>query len=175
MSVAVKVKCGGNVCDCSLEQLSEREREVLLHLAGHKTSKAIARELGIHENTVNKHLAAIRAKWGTFDRYETAQVFTQLSKGDGIHPPQISSGDDYLITGAEDLPDLPATSRFRLSDVLARGSAGFPDTFAPSGLEALDRRFGRAWRIAAIPVIGILLGMAMLVGVAIIQVLNDLL
>ena len=71
--------------------------------------------------------------------------------------------------------DLPISSRFRLADVLAREPIAIPDRFAPSGLEALDQRFGRTWRIAAIPAIGILLGIAMLVGVAIIQVLNELL
>ncbi|MGX7953541.1 response regulator transcription factor [Tsuneonella sp. HG249] len=174
MGVTVQTTFGSRTSDRSLQQLSDRELDVLAHLAGHKTSKAIARDLGIHENTVNKHLASIRAKWSTTDRYETAQVFTRLSEGDEIHPSQIPSGDDYLIVPSEPVADLPDSAHFRLSDVLAPEPFGFRDSLAPKGLEALDRRYGKVWRIAAIPIIGILFGMVMLVVVATAQVLNDL-
>jgi DNA-binding CsgD family transcriptional regulator len=171
----VNITLGEQPTKCSLDQLSTRERDVLEHLARHKTSKVIARELGVHENTINKHLAAVRGKWGTADRYETAQVFLDLLEGGGIHPPQIPSSDDYLITAPEAFADLPHGHAFRLSDVLTAEPFRFPDTSAPAGLEALDARFGKAWRVLAIPVAAILIGMVLVVGVTIVWVLTELL
>lgn len=152
-----------------------RERQVLDQLARHKTSKQIARDLEIHENTVNKHLASVREKWGTGDRYETARIFAQLAVGEGNHPPQFSSGDDYLITAADSLADLPEAAEFRLSDVTTHSSFGAPEMFPPKGLEALDARFGMAWRIAAIPVVALLFGMVVVVMLAVAQALTQML
>jgi len=170
----VTIICGGVPCDCSLEQLTNKQREVLEHLASHKSSKQIALDLGIHENTVNKHLTAVKEKWGTFDRNETARVFVRLAHGVRNHPPQFPSSDDYLIDHPEALADLPQSAEFRLSDVLASEPIRFPDSFAPVGLEALDARFGKAWRIAAVPIAAVLLGMVMIVMIAITQAMNEL-
>ena len=67
---------------CTLDQLTGKEREIACHLAQHKSSKQIGYDLGITENTVNKHLAAIRAKWMTRDRFETASsISPSLQRG----------------------------------------------------------------------------------------------
>ncbi|MFN6935824.1 MAG: response regulator transcription factor, partial [Tsuneonella sp.] len=148
---------------CSIEQLTAKEREVLAHLAQHKTSKQIGLDLGISENTVNKHIAAVRTKWGTRDRNETARVFILLhEEGSENHPPQFLAGDEYLITSPDAVSDLPRSTQFRLSDVLASKPFEFPDQVAPEGLEALDARFGKVWRIAAIPLLALALAMVML-------------
>lgn len=161
---------------CSLDQLTPRERGVLEHLAQHKTSKQIALALGITENTVNKHIAAVREKWGTRDRNETARLFLQLdAEGDENHPPQILPRDDYLIIHPEPTSDLPQSTKFRLSDVLASESLGFLDEAAPEGLEALDARFGKAWRMTAIPLTALLFGMVLLCGLALAMAFSELL
>ncbi len=52
------------------EALTEREREVLCALATGLPNKAIARALGISENTVKYHVAAILSKLGAQSRAE---------------------------------------------------------------------------------------------------------
>ncbi len=150
----------------SLEQLTPREREVLGLIVQHMTNKQVARELGIAETTVDKHLKNIRQKFGTRDRYETARV-AQLLEGWENPYPQIPSGDETTKHSADPLADLPRTAEFRLSDVLAIGQSDFPEIPAPKGLEALDERFGKAWRIAAIPTIALILAMVVICVLAI--------
>ncbi len=72
---------------------------MLDHLAQHKTSKQIARDLGVAQNTVDKHLTAVRRKWHTTDRYETARVFASLRDGCENHPPRIYAADELLHRG----------------------------------------------------------------------------
>ncbi len=55
-----------------LEQLTEREREVVALIAKGLHNKAIAGELGITDHTVRHHLTAIFAKLGVADRLELA-------------------------------------------------------------------------------------------------------
>lgn len=161
--------------DRSLGQLTAKEREILAHLAQHKPSKQIGLDLGIGENTVNKHISAVREKWHTRDRYETARVYLSLLENrDEIHPPQILPRDEYLITSPDALPDLPRSTQFRLSDVLASEPFEFRDEVAPEGLEALDARFGKAWRIAAIPLLALALAMVLLCGLAVAQAFSEI-
>jgi LuxR family maltose regulon positive regulatory protein len=53
-----------------VEPLSERELDVLHHLAEHKTNQEIARALFISVNTVKTHLKNIYGKLGVHDRRE---------------------------------------------------------------------------------------------------------
>jgi len=53
-----------------LEPLTERELQVLRHLAGGLTNRAIALQLGISENTVKYHVNAILGKYGARSRTE---------------------------------------------------------------------------------------------------------
>lgn len=48
--------------------LTQRERDVLLHLAGGMTAQQISRRLGISSSTVRKHLEHAYAKLGVHDR-----------------------------------------------------------------------------------------------------------
>ena len=48
--------------------LTPRESEVLLKLTSGRTARAIARELGVSERTVRKHLEHVYAKLGVHDR-----------------------------------------------------------------------------------------------------------
>ena len=49
------------------EQLTERQREILRHVAGGKSSKEIAVELGLSEKTVSNHRARIMERIGVHD------------------------------------------------------------------------------------------------------------
>jgi two-component system, NarL family, response regulator len=59
--------------------LSAREQEVLLLLAGGKSNKDIASRLGISEATVKSHVSAILVRLGVNDRTEA--VVTALQRG----------------------------------------------------------------------------------------------
>ncbi|MEA2158762.1 MAG: hypothetical protein QOD66_1142 [Solirubrobacteraceae bacterium] len=54
------------------ERLTEREREVLEQIAGGRSNKRIALELGISEKTVKTHVGHVLAKLGVADRTQAA-------------------------------------------------------------------------------------------------------
>jgi len=62
----------GKTRDDSLKQLTEREREILQHLASGKSNKAIAQALDISHDTVKLHVRHILAKLGLTSRVEAA-------------------------------------------------------------------------------------------------------
>jgi NarL family two-component system response regulator LiaR len=55
-----------------LDQLTAREREVLMLIAGGRSNKRIALELGISEKTVKTHVGHLLAKLGVADRTQAA-------------------------------------------------------------------------------------------------------
>lgn len=55
-----------------LEELTEREREVLALVAAGMANKQIARRLGISEKTVKTHLTSVFRQLGVFDRTQAA-------------------------------------------------------------------------------------------------------
>src|SRR5690242_10152056 len=58
--------------------LSQREIEVLLHVARGETSKQIAASLGIGERTVNWHLERVFVKLGAGSRAEAVALAFEL-------------------------------------------------------------------------------------------------
>lgn len=139
----------------SLADLTDKQSAVLEHLAQHKSSKEIARDLGVTQNTVDKHLAAVRQKWGTTDRYHTARIFEGLRGRAENHPPKILADDEYLNAPLKPAADLPKSAVFRLDDVIPLDD--FDDWGAPppKGPQALDELFGKWWRIAAVPLLAL--------------------
>jgi two-component system, NarL family, response regulator LiaR len=61
----------------ALEQLTGREREVLTLIAGGRSNKRIALELGISEKTVKAHVGHVLAKLGVTDRTQAAVLAVQ--------------------------------------------------------------------------------------------------
>ena len=53
-------------------ELSDREREVLVEVAGGRSNKEIAHRLGITEKTVKTHLTRIFERIGVADRTQAA-------------------------------------------------------------------------------------------------------
>lgn len=64
----------------ALGALTDREREVVAHIAEGMHNRAISQKLGITENTVRHHLTAIYGKLGVADRLELA-VFALRQRG----------------------------------------------------------------------------------------------
>jgi DNA-binding NarL/FixJ family response regulator len=60
------------------DPLTERERQVLAMLAGGRSNRRIADALGISENTVKAHVAAILAKLGATTRTEAVTAGVRL-------------------------------------------------------------------------------------------------
>jgi len=62
----------GATCTDYMKSLTEREREILQHLAIGKSNKAIALALGISHDTVKLHVRHILSKLGLRSRVEAA-------------------------------------------------------------------------------------------------------
>jgi two-component system, NarL family, response regulator LiaR len=60
-----------------LDQLTKREREILELIAGGRSNKRIALELGISEKTVKAHVGRVLAKLGVTDRTQAAVLAVQ--------------------------------------------------------------------------------------------------
>ena len=61
-----------------VDELSDREREVLRHLAHGKSNKEIARALHIAEGTVKNHMTNVLGKLGVQDRTQAALKAVEL-------------------------------------------------------------------------------------------------
>jgi two-component system, NarL family, response regulator LiaR len=64
-----------------LDQLTDREREVLALIAQGRANKRIALELGISEKTVKNHVGHVLAKLGVTDRTQAAVLAVQEGLG----------------------------------------------------------------------------------------------
>ena len=53
-----------------LEQLTNREKTILIHLAEGLTKEQIAEKLGLASNTIKNHLQSLRDKTGTTRTYQ---------------------------------------------------------------------------------------------------------
>ena len=68
-------------------KLTEREREILHHLACGKSNKAIARELDISHDTVKLHVRHILSKLNVTSRVEAAVFAVEHGAKYGVEPP----------------------------------------------------------------------------------------
>ena len=63
-------------------RLTPKERECLRLVLENRSSKAIARRLGISPTSVDTHIRRARAKLGLRDRYAAARLAAQWERGD---------------------------------------------------------------------------------------------
>jgi len=73
----------GNSATSLLESLTQREREILSHLAKGESNKAIARQLDISYDTVKLHVRHILAKLNLSSRVEAAVFAVEHKLGPG--------------------------------------------------------------------------------------------
>jgi two-component system nitrate/nitrite response regulator NarL len=77
----------GNSATSLLESLTQREREILSHLAKGESNKAIARQLDISYDTVKLHVRHILAKLNLSSRVEAAVFAVEHKLGPGAGKP----------------------------------------------------------------------------------------
>ena len=128
--------------------LTAKQAEVLDLLLQHKTTKQIARDLGIAPNTVDARIAAVREKWGTTDRKATARVYAHLLETCEKSPCGFSRLDRDLTPDHGLLRELPGSPLFTVAD--AQSFEHWPvKRERPGILEILDARFGKIGRVMA--------------------------
>ncbi|WP_406277786.1 response regulator [Embleya sp. NBC_00896] len=77
----------GPAADPTPDGLSERERQVLEHIAQGQTNREIAESLGLAEKTVKNYVSAVLNKLGLERRVQAAVYATELHHGtDRAHP-----------------------------------------------------------------------------------------
>ena len=155
-----------------LARLTCKHREVLDRLLDHKTTKEIARELGVSPNTVDQRLNAAKKVLGTSARSETAVVYRYLVELCGK-----TTYEDSQLTKHPN----PIDNRLRNADpaVFSLADAGFAPT--PPWAEqralvprVLEGRNGSYLRIAYIVAAALGLLLVLLVGLSVMETLNGL-
>jgi DNA-binding CsgD family transcriptional regulator len=160
-----------------LDSLTPKQVEVLDLLVMHRTTKEIAYELNIAPNTVDQRISAVRDKWGTTNRKDTARRYAVLLELCGKTTCEISRVDDDLTSGEDAEQDLPVDPVFILSDARPMGlhTDWLEEGMSrPTGLEAFDAKFGRAGRLVAVLVLAMILAMTFASSLAIADALGRL-
>lgn len=160
-----------------LDRLSAKEREVLDQLLLHKPLKVIAHDLGITLSAVDQRLKSARVKLQAADRNEAARAYAALlatcrESTCGFEEVAGRFEPDLVRT-----PESPSAATFMLRD---SGTIIVPPSrleIWPAGAvsEVLDERFGRLWRILAIPTMAIAIAMLALALMAMARMLGELL
>lgn len=160
-----------------LTRLSAKEREVLDQILLHKPLKLIAHDLGITLSAVDQRLKAARIKLGAADRNEAARAYAALL----ATCRESTCGFEALGTPYEAQvirpPEPPSRSTFMLQD---SGTIFVPPSLYGGGQreavsEVLDEKFGRLWRVVAIPVLAVVIAILALALMAMARSLGELL
>jgi DNA-binding CsgD family transcriptional regulator len=161
--------------DGGLGGLTDKQREVLDLLIEHKTSKEIARLLGISPHTVDQRIFFAKEKLGAASRSEVAVVYRRLVGISGR-----TTYEDSHIAG-------PAPAAQSISGLLAGQVLGLrpqelsqPEGQALTELdfrvvpEWFDGRYGTLMRLSAIIAIAVFLVILVLGGLAIFSQLSEM-
>ena len=160
-----------------LEDLSDKQREVLDLLVQHKTSKQIARALDISPHTVDQRILAARRKFGVDTRNELAAAYmAAVSKGAGDPTYEKPVYQSSQVDAADKVRN--ETGGFDTVQDHGRGhppTGTRPQVYHRVVPESFECRYGYFWRLTAI--VGLTLGLliAILVALAIFGELSELL
>jgi len=176
--------------------LTEKQRHVLDLLIENKTSKEIARTLGISPYTVDQRISLARGKLGVSSRTELAARYRLLRKTPDRSPLDLSAGSyegqpeaasegdlrEALPVGASE-DSIGARGGQREGDLLASAGTVLDENSCPTdtkldhrvGPEVFEGSSGGLWRIGSIVATALLMVMTILGLFAIFGQLNDLL
>jgi len=158
-----------------LAGLTAKQRQVLDLLIEHKTSKEIARALGISPHTVDQRIQFAKEKLGAGSRSEVALLYRRLIEICG----QLTYQDSRIAASAEVTDNGSGTQAGPLS-ALRRRERTYPDqpreTEAdyPVVPELFEGRYGTLIRLGAIIAIAVFLVILVLGGLAIFSQLSEL-
>ena len=86
--------------------LTEREQEVMEHLARGRSNKLIARELGLQEKTIKHHLTRIMEKLSVSNRTEAALAWREMQLSPLVRE-ATAAGADGALPGTQRASTLP--------------------------------------------------------------------
>lgn len=153
----------------SLAELSAGEREVCDLVVARCTTKEMARQLHLSINGVDWRVRSAREKLGARDRNDLARIYSTLKRDCGQSPVTPSPVAELGQPQVAKSPETPSQSEFLLDDTVSMTLPAPWQAARVTGLpEVLDERFGKAWRIAAIPLgaLGMAMVAAALIGIA---------
>lgn len=162
---------------CPASALSDKQREVLDLVVARKSSKEIARILGISKHTVDQRITLARQKYGAANRNELVTHY--LASGAicdrvAYDPAQVSNS---FISHDKDGMGEQSGPIFSVADI-----AGFTSPFAgyefsplAHPIATLDRKFGVFGRLGAIGLVAALLAVSLVAMLSMAQTLSDLL
>lgn len=160
-----------------LAVLTAKQREVLDLVLKHKSSKEIARTLGISHYTVDQRITAARQKLGVKSRGELARSYSRMR--------ELCEETAYEFSHVE-TPEFPLQMPerdqlvdpvFMLSDAtsLQMRVPWHDEPVPPVGLEAFDNRFGIFGRVFVIPALAAFIALLMLSMLTIAETLTNIL
>jgi DNA-binding CsgD family transcriptional regulator len=166
-----------NESGARLGRLSAKEREVLDQILLHKSLKVIAHDLGISLSAVDQRLKAARIKLDSADRNAAAQTYSALMATCRDSTCGFEAIGTRLDAHVFQSPEPPSGSMFMLQD---SATIVVPPPWSEQGRrgavsEVLDEKFGRLWRVAAIPVFATVMAILALALMAMAQSLGELL
>lgn len=157
--------------------LSEKQREVLDLVVARKSSKEIARILGISKPTVDQRILAARQKYGAANRNELVTCYlagASLYDRMPYNPVYLPSDPEPGNSLSQDENSGPV---FSVADV-----AGYIPSYAaaelpplPRSLETLDRKFGVFGRLGAIGLLAALIATSLVAMLSMAETLTQLL
>ena len=158
-----------------LAGLTEKQREVLDLLIEHKTSKEIARQLGISPHTVDQRIQFAKEKLGASSRSEVALLYRRLVEICG----QLTYEDSRMAAAAAFAENGRGTQAGPLT-ALRRRERTYPgqpreaETDYAVVPELFEGRYGTLIRLGAIIAIAVFLVFIVLGGLAIFSQLSEL-
>ncbi len=136
----------------TLKRLTPKERAVLDLVVQHRTTKEIARQLDVAPNTVDMRLRSARDKLRARDRNDTARIYGALLDACGKTTCDSAVMSRWPAMPLADSAETRSPSNYVLEDVAHFTLPAPWETAARTDLpEVLDERFGKWWRVAAIP------------------------
>lgn len=156
----------------SFHSITDKQHQVMERVLDLKTSKEIARDLGISPSTVDQRINAVRDKLSASDRASAARAYAALKticEETTYGSSHIAKVDD---SKSLELTDLPTSSEFELRDV-ADWRWGEIDE-RPLVLKAVDEWFGKLGRVALILALAVGMAILLIAGVALAQALGTL-
>jgi len=125
-----------------IETLTDKQREVLALVADNRTSKEIARAIGVSESAVNQRIEAIRRQFGGLPRAELARAWREHSGATAPVPApelQAESTCNPLTGQFPQLPQFPLSDKEGAADGPPTGNATTPGQVHGSHPSADDR------------------------------------